>query len=270
MPTTRSIALIGLAVSALASGTAPTPASAAAKPLGPVLKIESKTCNTGIPADSRSVVLTASAVLRDAGEEVQMRFSVQQRATAKAVWRSVFAKVGDLGTWATSEPGADGLRYTKTINGLAEGMQYRVVVDARGVNAAGKVVTKTSKRTYTCIQPQLSPHLQLQKVTQPAAPALASQLRTTIRNSGRDTSAAPVITVRDFATQAVLGQLTVDPLAGRTTKVFSVELSDCPGTVSVSVQETGAALSDVTPDQAVTFDCRTGESPAATRSQRRR
>ena len=138
-------------------------------------------------------MLTASAVLRGVGDEVQMRFSVQSRATVKTTWRSVFAKTGDLGTWATSDAGADGLRYTKVINGLSEGTQYRVLVDARAVDDNGKVVTRQTRRTYTCVQPQYSPKVVIEKWSWGPAPGStdpndASTLSYTLRNIGRQPS----------------------------------------------------------------------------------
>ena len=99
----RPLALILLAAAIGALAGQATPADARkSKPAGPLLKIESKACNTGTDDDTRSIVLTASAVLRGDGDEVQMRFRVQQRPKTKTKWRTVFAKTGDLGTWATS------------------------------------------------------------------------------------------------------------------------------------------------------------------------
>ncbi|MEH3053727.1 MAG: hypothetical protein PGN13_06910 [Patulibacter minatonensis] len=252
-PHRRILAPSGLAIAALlaAAGSA----EARAKPAGPTLAIESKVCNTGTEADARSAVVTASAVLRGTGDEVQMRFTVQQRATAKATWRTVFAKTGDLGVWATSDAGADGLRYTKTINGLAEGQQYRVQVDARGIAAGGKVVTKVTRKTYTCVQPQLSAHLLLSGVARVRTADDAVTLKAAVRNSGKQASAPPVVVVRDASTQAVLGQVTGSAVTGRSTSTITVPISSCPGKVVVTVQETGVALTELAPDQTMTFDC---------------
>lgn len=264
MPTTHSRRLLATAALGLLAILAPaTPASArAAKPAGPALTIESKTCNTGADAAARSIVLTASAVLRGTGDEVQMRFTVQQRAAIKTSWRTVFAKTGDLGTWATSDAGADGLRYTKTINGLAEGTQYRVLVDARGINASGKVVTKVTRKSYTCLQPQLTPRLVMVRVNQPRGAEAGGALRATIRNLGRDASAPAVVTIRDAASNAIVGQTTAGAVPGRATTVVPVELSQCPGTVTVSVQQAGDALTALAPDQVLTLDCTTAAAAA--------
>lgn len=266
MPTTHPrhpLALFAALLVALGLTAAPAGARAV-KPAGPALTIESKTCNTGADLEQRFIVLTASAVLRGDGDEVQMRFTVQQRATIKTTWRTVFAKTGDLGTWATSDAGADGLRYTKTINGLAEGSQYRVLVDARGIAAGGKVVTKTTRKTYTCVQPQLSAALVLPR----AVPVLGNAnkgplVRATIRNAGKAESAAPVITVRDAATQAQLGQVVTTPLPGRATVTIPVPITSCTGQIIVTVQETGGTPTELTPDQTLTVDCTQAEPVAA-------
>lgn len=269
MPTTHSrlltVALLGLL--AIAAPVAPASARTG-KPAGPALTIESKACNTGTDVAQRSIVLTASAVLRSAGDEVQMRFTVQQRAAAKTSWRTVFAKTGDLGTWATSDAGADGLRYTKTINGLTEGAQYRVLVDARGISGSGKVVTKTTRKSYTCIQPQISPRLVMLR----AEPILSRAdrppfIRTTIRNIGRTTSADAVVTVRDANSQAVLGTQTVAGLSGRQSAVVPVNVpGGCTSTIIVTVQQSGDPLSALTPEQSLTVDC-SATAAAARRSR---
>lgn len=268
MPTTHTRRLLSTVALALLASLAPVaPASArTAKPAGPALTIESKACNTGTENATRSIVLTASAVLRGTGDEVQMRFTVQQRAAAKTSWRTVFAKTGDLGTWATSDAGADGLRYTKTINGLTEGAQYRVLIDARGINANGKVVTKTTRKSYTCIQPQVTPRLVMVRVNRPRAADAATPLRATIRNLGRDTSKPAVITVRDATTNATLGQVTSDAVPGRTATTIPVTLTQCPGTVTVSVQQAGDDLTALAPEQVLTFDCK-GAATGARRSR---
>jgi hypothetical protein len=250
------LAALGL-LAASVSATAGPASARSAKPLGPVLTVESKACNTGAADANRSVVVTAAAVLRDTGDGIQMRFTVQQRDTAKAKWRSVFAKTGDLGTWATSTPGTDGLRYTKTINGLAQGTQYRVAIDARGTNAAGKVVTRTTRRTFTCIQPQISARLTLARATVQEPGAGGKQtVRAFVRNAGREATTEVIVTVRDATTQGVLGEATFPALPALTgPRALQVPIGTCPGTVTVSVQQSDSELTSLAPDQSLTLDC---------------
>lgn len=262
MPTThprRTTALLATALAALLPGAAEARTS---KPAGPALTIDAKACNTGTDAASRSIVLTASAVLRGTGDEVQMRFTVQQRAAIKTSWRTVFAKTGELGTWATSDAGADGLKYTKTINGLAEGTQYRVLIDARGIEAGGKVVTKTTRKSYTCLQPQLTPRLVLVRATPARAADTGPALRVAVRNTGRDASLPAVITVRDATTQATLGTVTTDAIPGRAQLVETLPLTSCNGQAIVSVQQQGEPLTALAPDQSLTITCGATATPA--------
>jgi hypothetical protein len=251
-----AVALALATVGALATGAH----AAAPKAAAPSLSIGSDVCNIGPTDDDRFATITASALLGGAGDRVSMRFTVQSRPStpAKSKWVTVPADPDSgLGTWQTGDAGHSGLRYTKTLNGLDEGTQYRVYVDARGVDDDGDVVTKQARKTVTCVEPLFTPTLTLVKALD-ALDASGHTVTATVRNLGRITSAAPVVTVEDATTRAVLGTVTgAVGVAGNTQTKISVPISACNGSVFVTVQEQGADLSDLTPDQSATIACAT-------------
>ncbi len=98
-PMTRRLTLTLLA--ALPALLAPTGAQAA-KPVGPKLTITERLCNRGADPSERSIVLTVNAALPTASTAVQLRFTVQRRATKKGRWSTVPA-TPDSG-WASGRP----------------------------------------------------------------------------------------------------------------------------------------------------------------------
>jgi len=255
-----AVAALALATGGVLAGGAQ--ARAAAKPAGPTLTIESKVCNIGPTDDDRFATITASALLGTAGDRVSMRFTVQQRPIgASSKWVTIPADpASGLGTWQTGDAGHSGLRYTKTFNGLDEGQQYRVYVDARGVDDDGTVATKQSRKTAPCNQPLFTPTLSLLR----AVDGLDGGVHTvtaTIRNLGREQAAPAVVTVQDATTRAVLGTVTTDAgLKGGTQAKVDVPISACNDSVFVTVQQQGAALADLTPAQSATISCATAPS----------
>ncbi len=105
-------------LAALAALLAPTGAQAA-KPVGPKLTITERLCNRGADPSERSIVLTVNAALPAGSTAVQLRFSVQRRATKKARWTTVPATPDSgLGTWSASTPGATLLSWTRRSTAL--------------------------------------------------------------------------------------------------------------------------------------------------------
>jgi hypothetical protein len=227
----------------------------ATKAPAPALSIESKVCAVGPTDAERSATVTASAILGDDGDRASMKFSIQQRI-GKAKWKSVpgSAKSG-LGAWETGDAGHAGLRYTKTINGLSEGVQYRILVDARGVDAAGKVVTKSIRKTVTCVQPLFTATLQLVKAVDTAKSDGTHTVNVNLRNAGRLTSDPPVVTVRDAGTLTVLGSFTDDGIKGGGTTKVAVAIPACTGPLYVTVQQEDADPTSLTADQSTTIPC---------------
>ena len=251
----------------IVGGQAPTAqARAVAKAPAPSLSIESKVCNIGPEADARSATITASAILGDDGDRVSMKFSIQQRQD-NAKWRAVPGSAqSGLGGWETSQSGRDGLRYTKTINGLGEGIKYRIVVDARGLSDAGKVVTKTARRYVACTQPLFTPTLDLVRAVDAQVAGGTHEVTVTVRNAGRLPLMVPgTVSVQDAATRSVLGTAPVDTLEGGETVKLVVPIAACPNEIFVTVQAQDAVAADLTNDQSATVSCKAAQSRSSAR-----
>lgn len=242
---TRRLTLPLLA--ALAALLAPTGAQAA-KPVGPKLTITERLCNRGADPSERSIVLTVNAALPAGSSAVQLRFSVQRRATKKARWTTVPATPGSgLGTWSASTPGATLLSWTKTIDGLDEGQQYRTRIDARGINDAGAATTRTRRAYVTCIQPQISAKITLKGVTvsnsgtstdgsDGVGPATAAFPTIELRNSGRQASGPLRITLTDLANGTEVWKTTIPGIPGGKKRTVTLNTTGCTGPMRVTAQ----------------------------------
>jgi hypothetical protein len=252
---TPSVAAVTLATALL---FAPSAGARVAKAAAPALTIESKVCNIGPTTADRSAVITAKAAY-NAGARVSMKFTMQQR-TGKAKWRSLLSKDDGLGVWETTDGEAVDLRYTKTINGLAEGLQYRVSIDARGVSDAGKAVTKTAHKSVTCTQPIFTPTLTLSAASDSVVDG-NHQVSATLRNTGRLASGTIKVLAKDAVTRAELGNLTIDSVKGNGMIKITVPLSSCNGQVVLTATQVPQVLpnpdsSAPAPiDPTVTVDC---------------
>lgn len=256
---------------ALALLTAPSAGARAAKAPAPGLTVESKVCNIGPTAIERSAVVTAKASY-SSGTRVAMRFTMQQRATT-AKWRSLLSKDDGLGVWETTDATGVDLRYTKTINGLEEGLQYRVVIDARGVDADEKAVTRTARKYVTCKQPLFTPTLTLTGAKDSVVEG-GHQITATLRNIGRLPSGAITVTAKDAVTREVLGSLTLDTLKGNGSLRITVPLTACTGGALLTAAQDPAEGATNGPDARATIDptvtvaCGSSDAPAARRSGR--
>ncbi len=258
-PFASAIAALSLAI---VGGLAPDAhARIATKGPAPALTVESKVCAIGPTVDERSATVVASAILDGDGARVSMKFSIQQRADFKAKWKSVpgSAKSG-LGGWENGQPGRAGLRYTKTINGLAEGVQYRVVVDARGLGEGDKVVTKTARRYVPCTQPLFTATLRLAKVVDVLADGGGHEISVSVRNAGRlPTTDEGVVTIYDAVTRQQLASATVEQLKGGETSKVVAPLATCPGQLYITVQLALTDITELTAEQSTTIDCESSE-----------
>lgn len=235
----RPLAILALLVGTVAG--VPARASAAPKGAAPTLRVEAKACQIGALVEQRSVTATASAVLRDAGDRVAMRFTLQQRLESGA-WQAIWAKSKKgLGVWEIGGPDRVGLRYTKTVTNLGEGVRYRLVIDARGITEDGQAVTKIARRSVTCVQPRFSPDVRLTTAEDTVAGNTGHVLVATLTNAGRLPSGPSVVTVMDNTTRAVLGRLTVDSIKGRRTIRVRVPLTGCTDKLFVVVEDEAGA-----------------------------
>lgn len=273
LPRPHLPALLPLALAAALLALPAVADARAAKDPAPKLTIDERICNTGTgtPGDDaeaeqaeRYATVTATAVLRSTADRVGLRFTMQQK-NAKRRWSSVTDIDGTLGAWELSQSGRDGLRFTKTIDGLSEGTSYRVLVQARGVDAAGRATTATARRYVPCTQPQITPHVAFVKVLAgddpeaqelvPDIPLGPSTLVYSIRNFGRSTSEPVVITATHATTGELYGEVGLSGRPPRKTSTGFMTMPTCKGRFRLTVRETDEDPTTLRPDQIATFPC---------------
>lgn len=259
-----------LAALVCALGLSPAAGARAAKPAAPPLSIESKTCNIGPDPSDRSAQVTAKASYDDVGAKVQLRFSVQQRASKTARWRSVLSTDDQLlGQWTETDGTQVDLRYTKIITGLSEGVLYRVAVDARSVTDAGVAASKQVRKYVPCTQPLFTPTLQLTFATDAVDASGAHTVSVLVKNLGRLAATDATVTIADDTTRAVLGTAPVPALKGSGSLKLKVPIASCDGNLFVSVQPDDAKPADIQPGQSQIVGC-DGAPPAKLQSAGRR
>lgn len=270
--------LLIVALAATLLALPPAAGARAAKGPAPKLTIDERICKSGEATEERYATVTATALLPAGADRVGLRFALQERQqkTGKKVrWVNVMDIGGTLGAWELSESGRDGLRFTKTIDGLLEGTYYRVAVQARGLDAAGKVTTATARRFVNCNQPQITPHVAFVRLLSgddPQAAKLvpdvkldASSLVYSLRNSGRSESDPVVITATHATSGEVFGEVELDGLPARKTKTGFMTMPTCKGRFKLTVREQDEAVSSLRADQIATYPC-----PGSAQTARRR
>lgn len=280
----RTPSLLRLPLLLLLAFTATTlalPAAAgarAAKGPAPKLTIDERICKSGEATEDRYATVTATALLPTGADRVGLRFALQERqqkSGKKTRWVNVMDIGGTLGAWEFSESGRDGLRFTKTIDGLQEGTYYRVAVQARGLDASGRVTTATARRFVNCNQPQITPHVAFVRVLSgddPKAAKLvpgvaldASTLVYSLRNSGRSESDSVIVTVTHATSGERFAEVTLDGLPARKTKTGFMTMPTCKGRFKLTVREQDEPVSSLRADQTVTYPCPGSAEPARRR-----
>ena len=279
LPNTRTPSrlspLFAAAALALSAFLAPTASAAVVKAAAPSLTIQAKSCLIGAAPEDRSVTVTALALLGTTGDKVTMRFTVQARQ-GKTRWRSLlFKDPTSTKKWETTEASGAGLKLTKTIPELDEGYEYRVVVESRSIDAAGKVVTKTARKYVPCKQPLFTPTLVLtsaKMVDGKDAPVKSEGpvFVYTVKNIGRLPAESFVLTAADGVTREQLFQVGAGPLKGNASTTGVSTGPTCTGQFYVTVQLKGADPSTLTPDQAKMVNCAVTPTATGTKAAHRR
>lgn len=131
----------------------------------------SQTPSSGTPAPQQGVLATleqcqASGAQSErsatfAGEmtsvagtvRMQMRIDVEERAPADLHFHTVHAP--GLGVWRSSAPGVKSYKYLKQVTNLSAPASYRAAVRFRWLNADGRLIKASERRTPACFQASL-------------------------------------------------------------------------------------------------------------------
>jgi hypothetical protein len=171
-------------VAVAASGTfalgakAPKPADARAR---------LSACKPALDAASRSLTVDASMRSLQAGNRMQLRFDLFQKATGAKRFRKLAGP--GLGTWNAATPGVDRFRFRKPIQNLPAAATYYVKVGFRWLDDHDVVFARTSRLTASCFQPDLRPDLRIVGLNPPQRiPQGGYAYKVILRNAGRTAS----------------------------------------------------------------------------------
>jgi hypothetical protein len=148
----------------------------------PPLKASLAACSTGGTEDQRFAVFTGSMPAYRGTRRMAMRFDLFLRPDGERAWLPV--KGRGLSRWQRSSPGREGFVYTKRVERLLPGNDYRVAVRFRW-SQSGAPRRDRVRRTPVCEQPDQRPNLRIEAVTiQPGADAASRRYVVTVRNAG--------------------------------------------------------------------------------------
>ena len=198
---------------------APPPADAAPPPL----KASLAACSTGASGDQRFAVFTGSMPAYRGTRRMAMRFDLFIRPIGAREWLPVRGK--GLSRWQRSDPGRTGFVYTKRVERLLQGNDYRVTVRFRWYQSSGVRRKDRVRRTPICRQPDQRPNLRVESLAiQPGADGASRRYVVTVVNAGR--TAAEAFDVALSTTQEDTRRIAGLPAGERAT--IEVPAPACP------------------------------------------
>ena len=192
-----ALLLLGLLATVPAFGQDAQPAPAESAP--PPLKATLAACSAGASEDQRFAVFTGSMPAHRGTRRMAMKFDLYIRPIGAAEWLLVKGK--GLSRWQRSDPGREGFVYTKRVERLLQGNDYRVAVRFRWYQEPGLKRRDRVRRTPVCRQPDQRPNLKIESLRiEPGADAASRTYVVTVLNGGRTAAQAfdvGLVTTRD-------------------------------------------------------------------------
>jgi hypothetical protein len=214
-----------LALALLAAMLVPA-AHAAAKPRAALVS-----CTTGAEAVDRAAVFEGRMRARPGTARMEMRFRLKVRGKGDLRWARIEAT--GLEDWLRSEPGVENYVFTKTVQQLPAPADYRMVVEFRWLDAADRVIAQRTAVSRPCRQPDLRANLRARRLSVlPGSDPSLLRYVTTVRNTGKGTSAAYDVVLTVGETETVVRAV---ELAPGEQAVIEVEAPRCAPGAGVSV-----------------------------------
>jgi hypothetical protein len=162
----------------------------------PPLKASLAACANGAGEDQRFAVFTASMPAYRGTKRMAMRFDLFVRTGGSKLWRPVKSK--GFGRWERSDPGRAGFVWTKRVERLLQGAEYRSAVRFRWYQADAPRPDRV-RRSPVCTQPDQRPNLLIDALAAGPAVEGRSTYRVTVRNDGRTAAGAFDVTLTSSA-----------------------------------------------------------------------
>jgi hypothetical protein len=116
------------------------------------LRAQLVSCRTGDAPSERAATFRASMPAMRRTRRMLMRFELRRRVAGRLAFRRV--DVPAWRDWARSEPRRDGFVFTRRVDGLRAGADYRALVRFRWYDADGREQRRTRRLTELCEQPR--------------------------------------------------------------------------------------------------------------------
>jgi hypothetical protein len=167
------------------------PASADARPRARALLGSCERAT--IDADGTGVFVGRMRTIAGA-QRMQMRFTLQTRATSADRWAAV--TVPGFGVWTTSAAGRSRYVYTKTVEHLLAPASYRVQVRFRWLGGDGDRILSMRDASPACKQPDPRPNLRIRSIgVESAADPSKRRYVVLVRNNGHAAAGASSLTL---------------------------------------------------------------------------
>jgi hypothetical protein len=246
----RPLTALLLALVALAAGA--VPAGAAEKA---TLAARTTTCTTGGDDASRAAAFTGSMPAAAGTKRMQMRFVLVQRLGAgpKGAYKKV--TVPGWGGWERSDPGRQGLVFTKRVEALAGPAAYRAVITFRWFDAKGHVQRTATRTSPACEQPDPRPDLVLSGLDAASSGKATAVYTVSVGNDGHADAVPFAVTVT--VDGVVSERVTLGPVApgGRVLGLVGAPKCAPGGTITVSIDVGEAVDESVEGDDVVQRPC---------------
>jgi hypothetical protein len=241
---------MGLIPAVLATALLAAPAAQAREDAG----VRVAECRTAAAQADRRASFEGRMTTVAGAQRMQMRFTLQARASRRQKWRRV--AVPGFEAWVTSTAGIDRYVYTKKVANLLAPNEYRVVVDHRWLGSGSRRVGRDRTVSGSCRQPDLRPNLVPENVEVAAGPQpAAARYRIRIRNRGPSQAAPSELSLA--LNGQVLASEAVPALRPREWRVVVVQAPRCrPGAkLDVTADASGAIDERNELDNLLTLAC---------------
>jgi hypothetical protein len=113
-------------------------------------------CVAGEAQSERSAMFAGEVTAMPGSVRMAIRIEIQEQTSGEPLFHTVTAS--GLGQWRVSDPGVKAFKYNKQVTNLFAPASYRATVHFRWLNAKGRLMRSSVRRTLICRQPASTPY----------------------------------------------------------------------------------------------------------------
>jgi len=259
-----SVLVLLAAAAAQGSSSTPTVAAGATGASGATgpgvpgtpLQASLSACHTDVAPANRYAIFASQMIASAARGTVDMsvEFVLEERGGAGGGFQVVPAP--GFGTWVASQRGVGIFTYSHEVTALPAPASFRVLVHARWIGRAHRVLRRIEALSPACVQPLLQPNLQVGAIFRGAAQSTtAVTWNVAVRNVG--SAPAGQFQVSLSVGGSTLTAVTVPGLAAGASQVVQFTGPRCAagGSLVATADSTNALSEPTNPDRTRTVGC---------------